>query len=370
VTSDENISISMPLLPEGTEKLIIDVLRSGRLAQGPMVERFETLIGEIVGVDHVVAVTSGTTALVAAIEALELEPDDEVITSPFTFAATLNAILETGATAVFADIGADFNLDVDAAARAITPRTKVIMPVSLYGLPADMVRFESLAREHGLRLIEDAAQSIGSSIDGRASGSFDIGTFSFYATKNVTTGEGGAISTSDGEVANRIRTLRNQGMRSAYDYVVPGHNYRMTELQAAVGIPQLNELDSIGAKRRSNARRLTDGLVGLAGLVTPSVPEGRTHVFHQYTVRIQKEAGVTRDQLAERLAGQGIASASYYPKLVFDYECYRDHPRVTTSSVPTAAAISDEVLSLPVHPSLSDHDLARIIATVRSALTP
>ncbi len=367
--SNELISISQPRLPDGTEGLVIDVLRSGRLAQGPMVERFEALVGAITGVEHVVAVTSGTTALVAALEALELAPDDEVITSPFTFAATLNAILEAGATAVFADIGPDFNLDPDTASRAVTPRTRAILPVSLYGLPADMTRFESLANDRGLRLIEDAAQSIGSSIDERASGSFDIGTFSFYATKNVTTGEGGAVTTSDESVARRISTLRNQGMRSRYDYVVPGHNYRMTELQAAVGIPQLEDLGAVTASRQKNARRLTSGLSDLEGLVTPSIPPGRTHVFNQFTIRVTSGSPITRDQLAEHLSRQGIASGIYYPSLVFDYECYRSHPRVRMSSVPIAGAVSNEVLSLPVHPRLSDDQLDRIIASVRSAFS-
>ena len=192
---DIDIPISKPNI-DGAEELIRQVLASGRLAQGPMVDRFEELVAAAAGTGHAVAVTSGTTALVAALEVLDLQPGDEVITSPFTFAATLNAILEAGATARFADVGRDFNLDPESVAAAIGPRTRVLMPVHLYGLAADMSRLGPMAREAGLFIVEDAAQSIGSTIGGIPVGSFGLGAFSFYATKNVATGEGGAVTTT------------------------------------------------------------------------------------------------------------------------------------------------------------------------------
>jgi perosamine synthetase len=366
--SQVDIPISKPEIGAAAEALVLEVLRSGRLAQGPMVERFEHLVAEAAGTEHAIAVSSGTTALVVAIEALELQPGDEVITSPFTFAATLNAILEAGATAVFADIGDDFNVDPDILATLITDRTKAVMPVHLYGLPADMVRISGLARTAGIAVIEDAAQSIGATVGDARVGSYGLGAFSFYATKNVTTGEGGAVTTDDGDLATRIRVLRNQGMTQRYQYEVPGHNYRMTELQAAVGIPQLERLDDITEARNAHARVLSDGLGDVDGLVLPHVPEGRTHVFNQFTVRVTDAARVTRDELAEALGRAGIATGFYYPRVVFDYDCYRTHPLVVTSKVPRAVEAASQVISLPVHPGLTDDDLARVVEQVHQAL--
>lgn len=363
---DIDIAISKPNI-DGAQDLVREVLDSGRLAQGPMVARFEELVATAAGADHAVAVSSGTTALVAALEVLDLQPGDEVITSPFTFAATLNAILEAGATARFADIGDDFGIDPDSVAAAIGPRSRVLMPVHLYGLPADMTRLGPTAHDAGLFIVEDAAQSIGSTIDGRSVGSFGLGAFSFYATKNVTTGEGGAVTTNDGDLADRLRILRNQGMADRYEYVVPGHNYRLTELQAALGIPQLQRLDRIMEARRGNAARMIDGIGDLEGLEVPTVPESRTHVFNQFTVLITDAAPLNRDDLARHLAEAGIASGLYYPKIVFDYDCYRTHPRVNTGEVPRAAQVVNQVLSLPIHPALTEGEIDRIIAAVREA---
>ena len=222
------------------EPLVLEVLRSGALAQGPVVERLERAFAEVVGVRHAVAVNNGTTALVAALQVLGLRPGDEVVTSPFTFAATLNAILEAGATARFADIDeADFAIDPAAVEAVVGDRTAVLMPVHLYGQTADMGPLTAIARRHGLHVVEDAAQAHGAAYEGRGAGSFGLGCFSFYATKNLTTGEGGMITTSDDALADRLRVLRNQGMRERYRYELAGHNYRMTDLHAAVGLPQV-----------------------------------------------------------------------------------------------------------------------------------
>src|SRR2546430_2247528 len=204
------IPISVVKLDEEAERLVVEVIRSGVLAQGPMVARLEREFADLVGVDHAVAVNNGTTALVAAIEGLDLQPGDEVVTSPFTFVATLNAVLEAGATARFADIRTDdFNVDPEALAAAIGPRTRVLLPVHLYGQAADMDRIAPLAAKHGLGLVEDTAQSHGATINGRGAGSFGLGTFSFYGTKNITTGEGGMITTNDAALADRLRVLRH-----------------------------------------------------------------------------------------------------------------------------------------------------------------
>jgi len=349
--------------------LVTEVLESGVIAQGPMVKRFEDAFAEIAGVEHAVAVNSGTTALVASLQVLDLQPGDEVVTSPFTFVATLNAILEAGATARFADIREDdFCVDPDSVASVVGPRTKVLMPVHLYGQMADMSKLAPLADEYGLAMVEDAAQSIGARYDDRAAGSYGLGCFSLYATKNVTTAEGGVITTADATLADRLRVLRNQGMRARYQYEVAGHNYRMTDLHAAVGIPQLEKLDALTARRRANAAVLSEGLADLPGIRVPSVLPGRTHVWHQYTVLVGEDAALTRDELAAKLTERGIGNGIYYPKVVFDYDCYRNHPGVIASDVPVSTRVAAQALSLPVHPKLTEAELATIVTTIREVL--
>ncbi|HEX6343336.1 DegT/DnrJ/EryC1/StrS family aminotransferase [Umezawaea sp.] len=351
------------------EPYVLEVLRSGVIAQGPMVKRFEDTFAEIAGVKHAVAVNNGTTALVAAIQALDLRPGDEVVTSPFTFIATLNAILEAGATARFADIREDdFCVDPDAMAEAVGPRTKVLMPVHLYGQTADMGKIAPIAEERGLALVEDAAQAHGAKFDGRPAGSFGLGCFSFYATKNITTGEGGIITTDDDAVNEKLRILRNQGMRQRYEYVMAGHNYRLTDLQAAVAIPQLAKIDQITAKRKENAATLSEGLAGVPGLVTPTELPGRSHVWHQYTVLLTEDAALTRDEFSAKLTERGIGNGIYYPKLVTDYACYQDNPNVIASETPVAKRVTEQCLSIPVHAGLTDDELATVVGTVREVL--
>lgn len=348
------------------EPLVIEVLRSGVIASGPMVKRFEDEFAKVAGTEHAVAVNSGTTALVASIQVLDLQPGDEVVTSPFTFVASVNAILEAGATVRFADIRADdFCVDPDALAAAIGPRTKALMPVHLYGQMADMNRIGPLAERHGLGLVEDAAQAVGASIDGRPAGSYGLGCFSLYATKNITTAEGGVITTNDAALADRLRVLRNQGMRARYQYEMVGHNYRMTDLHAAVGIPQLERRAELTEARQRNAEVLGKGLADVPGLVAPQALPGRVHVWHQYTVRVTEDAPVTRDELAAKLTEKGVGSGIYYPKVAFDYDCYRAHPGVIESDVPVASRMATEVLSLPVHPKLSAADLDTIVGAIR-----
>lgn len=351
------------------EPYVLEVLRSGVIAQGPMVKRFEDTFAEIAGVEHAIAVNNGTTALVAAIQALDLRPGDEVVTSPFTFIATLNAILEAGATARFADIREDdFCVDPESMAAAITPRTKVLMPVHLYGQTADMGKIAPLAEEHGLALVEDSAQAHGAKFDGKGAGSFGLGCFSFYATKNITTGEGGIITTNDAEIADKLRVMRNQGMRARYEYVMAGHNYRLTDLAAAVAIPQLAKIDAITAKRKANAAKLNEGLAGIQGLRTPSELPGRSHVWHQYTVLIGDDAALTRDEFAAELTERGIGNGIYYPKLVTDYDAYRGHDQVVLAETPVAAKIAQQCLSIPVHAHLTDDQLDTIVGTIREVL--
>jgi len=363
------IPISCVEFGPAVEERVLQVLRSGMVAQGPVVKEFEDTFAAITGVKHAVAVNSGTTALVAAMEALDLKPGDEVITSPFTFVATLNAILEAGATAVFADIREDdFCLDPASVESKITDRTKVLMPVHLYGQCADMDGLMPIVEKHQLALVEDAAQAHAAGYGDKKAGSFGLGCFSFYGTKNVTTGEGGMITTDDDDVADRLRMLRNQGMKARYQYEMAGHNYRLTDLQAALALPQLARLDDMMAKRRANADRLSKGLAGVPGLAVPRQMSGRSHVWHQYTVLVTDEAKVDRDTVVAELGKREIGSGIYYPKLVFDYDCYRDNDAVRTSAAPVAERVVRQAMSLPVHPKLSGADLDAVIAAVREIL--
>jgi dTDP-4-amino-4,6-dideoxygalactose transaminase len=332
-----------------------------------MVERLERAFAEVVGVPHAIAVNNGTTALVAALQVLDLRPGDEVVTSPFTFVATLNAIIEAGATARFADIREeDFAVDPVAVEAVVDDRTAVLMPVHLYGQTADMGQLTKIAQRAGLHVVEDAAQAHGAGYEGRGAGSFGIGCFSFYATKNVTTGEGGMITTSDAGLADRLRVLRNQGMRARYQYEMAGHNYRMTDLHAAVGLPQVARTAEVAARRRRNAERLTAGLTGLPGVRLPRELPGRSHVWHQYTVLLPE--GADRDRVVAALAEVGVGSGIYYPRTVFDYDCYRDHPRVVAADVPVAESVARRCLSLPVHHHLTDDDLDAVVHGFRRAV--
>lgn len=351
------------------ERLVLEVLRSGRVAQGPLVEEFERRFAELTGVRHAIAVNNGTTSLIASLQSLDLEPGDEVVTSPFTFAATLNAILEAGATARFADITEDdFNVDPASVAERIGERTKVLMPVHIFGQMADMDAIAPLAKKNGLRILEDSAQAHGSRFGSRVAGSYDIGSFSFYATKNLTTGEGGMITTDDDDLAARLRILRNQGMRARYDYAMIGQNYRLTDLQAALVLPQLDRYDGIVSTRRTNARLLSEGLSGVRGLVTPRELDSRSHVWHQYTVRITEDAAVTRDQFVEQMNAAGIGAGVYYPRLVHDYDAYRDRKDVIIEPTPVAERIAGQVVSLPVHNHLTESQIDEITGTARKIL--
>ncbi len=365
------IPISVVKNSQEAEELVLQVLRSGMLTQGTMVQRFETLCCEMSGARHAIAVNNGTTALVVALEALQLRPGDEVVTSAFTFVATLNAILESGATARFADIDADdFNIIPAEVASKITERTRVLMPVHLFGQPCDLAALANTAQQHDLAIIEDAAQAHGAIVAGQPVGT-TIGqaTFSFYTTKNLQSGEGGVVTTDDDALAARLRLLRNHGMKARYQYELPGHNYRLTELAAAVAIPQFAQLASIIAARAANAAYLTQHLAGLEGVVTPITRPDRTSAWHQYTLRITPDCATTRDEVVRQLNEAGIGAGVYYPRAVYDYDCYRHHPRVVIDGGhPIAAKVATEVVSLPVHQHLTEPEREQIVAAVRAAV--
>jgi perosamine synthetase len=325
------------------------VLRSGRLAQGPMVERFEQACAAMAGTTHAVAMSNGTVTLEAILCALGVGPGDEVITSPLSFIATANAIRAAGATPVFADIGPDYNVDPAAVEALIGPRTVAIMPVHLYGQPANMPALTAIAARHGLAVVEDAAQAHGAHIGGRPVGSWGHGSFSFYATKNAQCGEGGAVTTNDAEIARQLRMWRNQGMADRYDYQMVGRNARLTEVQAAIGVASLGRLAERNRRRVENARELRDRLKG-TGLVLPADTPG--HVWHQFTVLAED-----RDALVAALHAHDVEARVYYPGALTD-----------AGSCPVADLVASRCLSLPVHDQLSYSELDHIVWSVAGVL--
>lgn len=352
------IPIAKPLIGEEEKRAVQDVLDSGMLAQGPRVEAFEKAFAEMVGVKYAIATSSGTTALHVALLAHHIGEGDEVITTPFTFIASANSILYTGARPVFVDIDPQtFNIDPTHIAAAVTRRTKAILPVHLFGLPADMDSILDIADRFGLVVVEDACQSHGAEYGGKRVGSFGTGCFSLYPTKNMTSGEGGMITTNDSEIAEHCQLIRQHGMRRRYYHDELGFNYRMTDLHAAIGLAQLHKLERFNQARIANAQYLTSHLKGVS---TPHVPEGYRHVFHQYTVRVP---GGRRDALVGHLKERGIGTGIFYPVSVHQQAVYRKELGYDLC-LPESERAAAEVLSLPVHPALSAEDLHTVADAV------
>lgn len=351
------IHISQPYIGDEEKQAVLNVLDSGMLAQGRYTAELEGRFADLCGVRHAVAFSSGTTALHIALLAHGIGPGDEVITTPFTFIASPNSILFTGAKPVFADIREDsFNIDPEAVERAVTPRTKALMPVHLYGRACDMDALRDIADRNGLTMIEDAAQAVGATYKGQRAGSFGTGVFSLYATKNVMSAEGGMITSDDDEFAERCRLLRNHGMKRRYHYEMLGYNYRMSDVHAAIGVAQMDRLDEFTQLRQRNARFLSEGL---RTVITPEAPPELTHVWHQYTVRL---VGRDRDAAAGQLRQAGIGTGVFYPIPAHKHAYMRE--LVGELSFPVAEKLAGEVLSLPVHPQLRREDLEKIVFEV------
>ena len=345
---------------------VVRILKSGMLAQGEEVKLFEEEFARYIDVKHAVAVANGTAALDIALKALGIGPGDEVITTPFTFIATANAILYQGAKPIFADIDLrTYNLDPNKVLEKITNKTKAIIVVHLYGQPADMKAFKEIAEDYKLLLIEDAAQAHGAEFEGRKVGGIgDVGVTSFYATKNMTTGEGGMITTNDDEVARKARLFRDHGQVRKYVHEVLGWNLRMTNIVAALGRIQLRRLDELNKIRARNAEKLTRGLQGVKGITLPYVDPRVKHVWHQYVIRVEQDFPLSRDELAEYLREKSIETAVHYPIPIHHQPLYK-RLGYTQDECPNAIEASKRVLSLPVHPLLSDEDIEYIVNAIR-----
>jgi len=361
------IPIAKPMMGEEEKAAVIAVLESGQLAQGQKVAEFEERFAAYCGVKHAIATTSGTTALHVALLAHGIGAGDEIVTTPFTFIASANSILFTGARPVFCDILPDtFNIDpeqVEAAVkarRAQGARVKGIMPVHLFGQMCDMPALMEIARRYDLVVIEDACQSHGAAIAGKKAGAFSSGCFSFYPTKNITTGEGGIITTDDDAIDQRCRMLRHHGSARTYFHESLGYNFRMTNIHAAIGVAQMSKLAGWTEQRIQNAAYLTERLSQLPHVIPPVVRPGYTHVFHQYTVRVRGN----RDQAIEQLRAKGIGVGVYYPLPIHKQPLYLNMGYA--DQLPKAEQAALEVLSLPVHPALSREDLDTIVEAVAS----
>lgn len=352
------IPVAKPEIGKAERKAVDRVMRSGLLAQGSEVSSFEKEFSKFVEDRECVAVNSGTSALHIALLSLGIGKGDEVIVPSFTFAATANSVALTGATPVFVDIDPiTFCIDPIEIVRAITPKTKAIQVVHLYGLAADMPAIMKIAKKHKLLVIEDAAQAHLASIDAKPVGTFgDAAAFSFYPTKNMTSGEGGMIVFKDSSSARTARLYRNQGMEKRYENEIVGFNLRMTDIHAAIGRVQLSKLAEKTQRRQENATFLSKGIAN--SVEVPFVPLGFSHVFHQYTIKVQGD----RDSFASKLADLGVGSGVYYPIPVHELPAFNKKKVLANTSL-----ICKQVLSLPVHPLLSKKDLKSIVAAVKKA---
>ena len=357
------IPISKPVIGEDEINAVEQVLRSGFLVQHGKTEEFEKEFSSYIGTKSGVATSSGTAALMIALASLGIGKGGEVITTPFTFQATANSILYVGARPVFADIGPrTFNIDPDSLEEKITEKTKAIMPVHLYGQPCDMMRLQEICYENRLLLIEDAAQAHGAEYNGRKAGSFgDASAFSFYATKNLVTAEGGMVMTNSRKTAELARKIRNHGQSEQYLQEMLSYNFRMTDINAALGLVQLKKLDFLNARRAENAEFFTENLSNIGWLETPFVPDNVKPSWHQYTLKILNGK---RDEFLKYMNGNGIGCRVYYPMPVYMQPFYQSIG-FEEGLCPIAERVSKQVVSIPVGPHLTEDDREFIVETIK-----
>jgi len=366
------IPINAPQIGKEEINAVIKVLESGILTHGlgagPMVTKFEKEFAEFVNAKHAIAVNTGTAALHLALAAADIQAGDEVILPSFTFVATAEAVVIAGAKPVFVDINPEtYNISPEKIEEAIAEKTKAIMPVDLYGLPANMKPIKEIAEKHGLLIIEDAAQAHGANYKGKPPGAFaDVACWSFYASKNMTTGEGGMITTNDDELGEKIRFMRSHGEKEKYKSLMLGHNYHMPEFQAAIGCVQLKKLPKFLAKRRENAKKITEILKKAEKLKLPTEPEGYQHSWYLYTVRVKDAQEKERDEILEKLRHKGIDAQVYYRYPIHLMPYYTKFGKYRLPETEKAAS---QVFSLPVHPGVTKEQVDYISETVLRILT-
>lgn len=356
--NQQRISIGRPTVGIEEADAAHRVIMSGMLTQGAEVAAAEDAFCEFSGIQHAVAVGNGTLALELALRAHRVGRGDEVITTPFSFFATAASIVNSGATPVFADIDpVTYNIDPKAIEAAITPRTAAIMPVHLYGRPADMDAIMAIANKHGLAVIEDSAQAANAWYDGRHAGGFGTGSFSFYGSKNITSGEGGMVTTNDAALAERLRMLRNHGSSTQYVHEEASSNYRMTDIQAAILRVQIGKLEKLTIRRQENAAYY-DAAITASGVARPSPSDDRyKSCYHQYTLRI---AGDRRDQMQVALNDRGIDARAFYPLPMHQQPALN----MKNVSMPVAEQAAREVLAIPVHPGLTADERERVATAI------
>ena len=365
------ISVNMPLIGQEEIREVTKVVKSGmltgRFGSGPMAKQFESNFAKFFRAKHAVAVNSGTAALHMTLWAADVKAGDEVILPSFTFIATAEVVALIGAKPVFVDIKPNtYNIDPDKLEVAITSRTKAIIPVDLYGLPAETDRIREITDKHNLILVEDAAQAHGASYRGKPPGYFaDMACWSFYASKNMTTGEGGMVTTSNDEFAEKLRLIRSHGEREEYKASILGHNYRMPEIEAAMGIVQLKKLPMFVDKRRKNAEALTRRLRDVKQLVLPIEPRGCRSSWYLYTVRMRKGGSKDRDRIVDDLRKKGVGATVYYHTPVHQMPYYK---RFGNYHLPNTERVAQRVFSLPVHPKVSAENIEYIAYTAESAM--
>ncbi len=376
-----SVPISRPSLGDEELREVERVLRSGMLAQGRRVKELEEQFARYVGAKHGVAVANGTLALLVALQAMGVGPGDEVITTPLTFFATASTILMTGATPVFVDVDLEtYNLHPERVEDALTDATRAIVPVHLFGHPVDMDPLLKIARERGLLILEDAAQAHGAEYRGKRVGSIGhAAAFSFYPTKNMTTAEGGMVTTSDDRLAERCRLLRDHGQEAKYLHIMLGMNYRMTDLQAAIGLVQLRKLDKMNERRREIAKIYVEELGGLEGLEMPVERPWARHAWHLFAVRV---TGPSRDRLVEALRARGVDARTSYPMPIYKQPVMRrlgdkefdplwfarPERGFRRTECPNAEKLVGQLMLLPIHPGMSDEDVYFVTRAVREAL--
>ncbi len=365
------IQINMPQIGREEIQMVSKVLKSrvltGRFGSGPMTAQFEKGFAKFAKIKHAVALSSGTAALHLALWAAGIKTNDEVIMPSFTFISSAETVALLGARPVFVDIDPQtYNLDPRKIQAAITGKTRAIMPVDLYGLPPEMDKIREIAEKNDLKIVEDAAQAHGASYKGKPPGCFaDMACWSFYASKNMTTGEGGMITTNSDEYADVLRAMRSHGETQEYVSTMLGHNYRMPEIEAAIGIAQLKKLPSFVEKRRKNAELLTEKLRDVKQLVMPTEPKGRRHSWYLYTVRIRKGDVKVRDRIVEDLRKQGVGAAVYYHTPIHLMPYYQRFGKYRLSNT---EKIAQQVFSLPIHPGVTAKDIEYIAKSVKRTL--